>query len=120
MLLVEIAFCDRTLGDTVRGEDHRQSRSVFGAGFFPTGAQFLREGFYEQWMIIPLLDEVQLKRKIPVAANRAAVESNAGARILRSETDGDDALESLARNCLHRVADERLPVAHADENRHLQ
>jgi hypothetical protein len=73
---------------------------------------------------VPLLDEVQLERKISftarLASNGAAIEADAGARVLRREADGDDTLRSLTRNFLDRICDEGLPVAHADENRHLQ
>ena len=71
LAFVGIAFRDRALGDAVRGEDHGEFRSVFGAGFFPAGAQFFGEGFGEQGLIVPLLDEVQRERKISRRATTA-------------------------------------------------
>src|SRR5208283_1769985 len=118
--LVGIALRDRALGNAVRGEDNGQLRPIFSARLLPAVAQFFGECFGEQRLIVPLLDKIDLEKKISVAHNRAAVKSNAGARILWRETDGDDALVALAREGLHYIADEGLPVAHTDEDRHLQ
>jgi hypothetical protein len=65
-----------------------------------------------------------LKGRFPsplgVAAHGAAIEADAGAGVLRRQADGDDALVLLTRNRLDRFGYEGLPVAHADEDRHLQ
>ena len=36
------------------------------------------------------------------------------------EADGDGALYSIERHLAYDVGDQRLPVAHADKDRHLQ
>src|SRR5208282_3936542 len=98
-----IAFGNRSLRNTVRGEYHREFRSMFGACLLQTSAQFFREGLGKQRLVVPLVDKIQIERNSAFANHGAAVKANASARILRRETDGDDALVSLARNRLHRI-----------------
>ena len=70
-------------------------------------------------MIVPRFDEVDGERRL-VRSQGGAIESNAGARILRRQTDRDSAADSVRRHGTDRVRDERLPVAHADVYRQPQ
>ena len=100
---VGIAFGDGARGNAVGGKDDGQRSAVFGVGFGPSGAQVFGEGFGQERLVVPLVHEIESERQgcvrslIAGTTAVARIESDAGARILRSEADGDDTLESFAR-----------------------
>ena len=69
---------------------------------------------------MPLIDEIEFEVRGVLSGDGVAIESYAGAGILRSQTDSDDALEFLRSDGFDCVGDEGFPIAHADEDRQLE
>ena len=110
--LVWVALGNGTLGDAVGSEDDGNLRLHLLTGSGPRSPEHFRKSFHQQWMDMPRLDERQGKRGSGFTVNRLAVEPDTGARILRSQADGDDLLHPIRRNLPNNVGDERLPVPH--------
>ena len=75
-----------------------KQRAVLLAGARPAGAQLLGKRFDQQGMVVPLLDEIDGKRRFG-SEQYLFVESNAGARIVRRQADRD----RLSRRCQHAI-----------------
>ncbi len=55
--------------------------------------ELLGKGFDQKRMVVPGLDEFDGKRRAAFNIQRGAIESDAGARVLRSQADDDGALD---------------------------
>ncbi len=110
---VTIPLGDRALGNTVCGKNYGHSGRHFGAGSLPSSTNFLREGSDQERMVVPRFDEIHGKRCAPFKIQRSAIQSYAGARVLRSQTDDHGTGDAVGLHPTHRLRDKRLPVAHA-------
>ena len=69
---------------------------------------------------MPRLDELDGKRHAAFNIQRRAIESHAGARVLRGQADDDGARHAVRLHGGNRVGDKRLPVTHSHVHRQLQ
>src|SRR5262249_14107160 len=111
---VGIAFGDRSLGHAMCRQDDRKFGSRFERGPGASGLEFLDEGFDQQRMVVPGLDEVEREWWTFGSGDRVVVEPDAGTGVLWSEADRDHARHSVGCDFLHHIGDERFPVAHAN------
>ena len=69
---------------------------------------------------MPRLDELHGKRRTAFDIQSRAIETHAGARVLRSQADDHSALHPVRLHGRNRVRHEGFPVTHADVNRQPQ
>src|SRR5664279_4316320 len=67
-------------------------------------------------MVMPTFDKIDGERNLLIGKG-LFVESNAGTRVLRRQTDGHCMLDTIARHLLQGVGDKWVPVAHTDIGR---
>ena len=75
----------------MRRKNHRYLGGHLVASPLPPVTEFLGEGFYEKWMVVPGVDEFHCKRRAAFNTQRGTIESHAGARVLWSQANHDGA-----------------------------
>src|SRR5271165_1711324 len=106
---------DRSAGHAMRGKQHRYGLAHFRAERIEYRAQPLCKCIGEQRMIRPALHEIDLHPR-RFSEDCAAIQSDAGARVLRRETYRDDLADAILAHLPGNVCNIWLPVAHADVN----
>src|SRR5581483_1030613 len=71
-------------------------------------------------VVVPALDEDELGTPLERRLEPLAVTGDRQAREVRREHDADDRLGAVGEGRLDRLGDPRLPVLHADEDRHSE
>ena len=104
----------------MRGKDDRHTRGHFAACSIPSRAKLFGKGSDQKRMVMPRLDEFDGKRHAAFDIQRRAIESDAGARVLRGQADDHGASDAIRLHGGNRVRDKRLPVTHSNVHRQLQ
>src|ERR1700722_7038683 len=104
--LVRVTLGNGPLRNAMSGENHRHAGGCLLASVLPTAAKFLGEGFDEKWMVMPGVDESHSKRCAAFDVQRGAIQSHAGARILRRQTDYDRMSKACRFHYAARVRDQ--------------
>ena len=108
--LVGIAELGDPRGQRVRRED----------GVRVGAADAVGEQLDEARLVVPALDEAQLRAAGQRAFELLAVTRDRERRVVRSEDEADDLAGAGGQRGLCRVRDPRLPVLHPGEDRQLE
>ena len=111
---IRIASRGDPLRQAVRGED-----DLF-AWLRPAAQQFLCERLNQQRVIVKRTHARELHAGREDGFGGVHVFLDAERRELGRQRNADDPPRAGARDVAHGVGDERPPVAHADNNRHIQ
>ena len=104
----------------MRGKEHRRHGTDARRKTLPHRLQPFGEGLGELGMVGPAVDEVHLDGAGGFGKGSAAIESHAGAGVLRRKTDRHRRGDAILTHLAHHVGDVRLPVAHADVDREVE